>query len=424
MPITLNSLIIEPLSQHKKIFTNYYWRFLQIFGKQGISLIIFFLIAKNLSGEEFGLYNYFLNLLFFLIIFSDFGISLAISKFVSQFRFQNREKIKLIFFNGFLIIMGMGTLVSGAFFVFFHNFLINHALEIWFLWPLIFLIPLTSLYDGIFRGLEKFKELALISLNCGIFTLILSFFLILNFQFRGAIFTQLLFYLILFFQLHSGYSQTWIFKIDQKIIKQICYYAILIGLASLGYYLYSRFDILILGHFGYFNQLNYFQIIHKVTLLLATFFAIFGQVIAPIITNLTTKHKYEEILFLFNKLIKISLLISCFISFILYFFLPLIIKLFLPHLYSEQFLLIFKILILIIPLNLIAELISQGFIIASHNAYLGLLTLPFGLLNIILSFIFIQKFGFLGIAYSNVIVSLFSKTLTWSLLIRKFKKLS
>src|SRR3989344_477957 len=71
--------------QHKETIHNFIWRSMQIFAKQGITFLIFILSAKLLTPYDFGIYNYLLAIMFFLIMFGDFGISTATSKYVADF---------------------------------------------------------------------------------------------------------------------------------------------------------------------------------------------------------------------------------------------------------------------------------------------------------------------------------------------------
>jgi len=60
---------------HLPIFQNTFWLYLaEIFSKI-FHLILFFLIARVLGKEIFGVFNYVLALVSFYFLFSDFGVS-------------------------------------------------------------------------------------------------------------------------------------------------------------------------------------------------------------------------------------------------------------------------------------------------------------------------------------------------------------
>src|SRR3989344_2280392 len=91
-------------NKHSEILKSLMWRSLQIGSKYGILLLIFILAAKYLSPYDFGVYNYLLAVAFFLIIIGDFGISFAASRYVAEYDSLDREKMKLVFFNSFILI--------------------------------------------------------------------------------------------------------------------------------------------------------------------------------------------------------------------------------------------------------------------------------------------------------------------------------
>src|SRR4030042_1764229 len=76
--------------RYKKVIQNFFWRFLQIAGRQGIIFLIFILSAKFLEPEEFGKLNYVLAIIFFFpLIFLVPAISLldGIYRGLKKFKF-------------------------------------------------------------------------------------------------------------------------------------------------------------------------------------------------------------------------------------------------------------------------------------------------------------------------------------------------
>ena len=63
--------------------------------KDGVNFVIFILAAKLLSPYEFGVYNYVLAAIFFLILFGDFGISMAASKYVAEYQATAPDKAQI-----------------------------------------------------------------------------------------------------------------------------------------------------------------------------------------------------------------------------------------------------------------------------------------------------------------------------------------
>lgn len=412
--------IKEVYDNHKENIHNFIWRATQIFGKQGITFLIFILAAKLLSPYLFGIYNYVLAIIFFLIMFGDFGISTATSKYVAEYNVIDKEKLKSVLFNSGIIILGLTTLISLITIFFGKFYLGDKYVYVLYLLPLVFLAPMTSLYDGIYRGLKKFKQLSIISIIVGTFSLSFIYIFIKQYGLIGALIAQNLFYFILFAALAFGYKE-FHFKLNKKIIKSIGCYSFIIGISSLGFFLYTRIGVLILGHFDYIIEIGYYEIITKIFLILAIPFTILGQVIAPNITEQTSKKKHDLVRIEFVKYLFVSVFLGIILALIIFFTLPIIMRVFLSEYLNQNFLKMLTLLLIIFPLTATSGLLANGFIVATGKAKYSLLTIPFGIVNVFLSFIFVINFGFLGVIYAMMISSTLNRGLTYWLLYKDLK---
>src|SRR4030042_5114106 len=193
--------------RYKKVIQNFFWRFLQIAGRQGIIFLIFILSAKFLEPEEFGKLNYVFAIIFFLTTFSDFGISAATSKYTTEYSVVDKKKFKPLLLSSLSLIATLSLLV-GVFTVLFGKSLFKeYYIYILYFLPLIFLVPAISLLDGIYRGLKKFKFLSSISLTIGVVSIGFVYFLVRNYRLIGAIISQNLFYFVLFIALFIFYKE-------------------------------------------------------------------------------------------------------------------------------------------------------------------------------------------------------------------------
>jgi len=100
-------MIRQKYLQHKETINNFTWRALQIFGKSGITFLIFIICAKLLGPYTFGIYNYILAIVFFLVMFGDFGISTATSKYIAEYNVTDKEKLKSVLFSSGVLILGL-----------------------------------------------------------------------------------------------------------------------------------------------------------------------------------------------------------------------------------------------------------------------------------------------------------------------------
>ena len=420
--------MIKTLSQifkkHQETLCNFFWRSLQLAGKQGIVFIIFTICAKLLSPYEFGVYNYVLAILFFLIMFGDFGISTATSKYVAQYSATEKEKLSSVLFNSGMIIFVLTILVTFITLLAGPSYLKDKYIYVLYLLPLIFLSPMTSLYDGIYRGLKRFKQLAIISITIGLFSAGFVYLLIKNYGLIGALLSQNLFYLILLVGLALGYTD-YNFRFNRTVIIEIGRYSFMVGISFVGYYLFSRVAVIILGKYNYLNEIAVYELLNRIFMLLLVPFTILGTVIAPNFTEYYATRRYELIISKFLKYFFIFLGISTIFALLSYFILPIVIATFFRE-YSNN---IFS--NMLIPVTLIyasqvyCVTINAGIIVATGHA--SLFTYPnllAGALNIILSLILLNSFGYMGVIYSTLISNILIIIILHRIYYLRLKKLS
>lgn len=390
-------------NQHKETIHNFFWRGLQIFSKQGVTFLIFFMAASFLTPLDFGLLNYLMAILALLMIFCDFGLSTATSKYIAEYKAKESKNLNKILFSVSIVIISLATLVS-LFIILFGNqiFKENYFYILYFL-PYLFLVPLSSVADGVYRGLKEFKKLSIIGSIVGILSIAISYFLIKNYLLIGVIISQNILFLLLTICLFI-FRTDFQFKIDKNVLKKIVKYSLVIGFTSIAYYMYNKIDILILNYFNYVVEIGYYEILNKIFLISMIPFVILGQIIAPNITQIYTNKKYKKVKQKFIMHLIFSLILGIILSICLYFLMPLIIQLFFNKYFTNETIYMFKILIFLLPIRIAAGVISQGHTIATGNAHYSLWTMiPAGFANMILDFIFIKNYGFIGVIYSTLI---------------------
>jgi len=398
-------MIRRKYNQHKEIINNFTWRALQIGAKQGIVFLIFIMAAKLLIPYEFGIYNYVLAIIFFLIIFGDFGISVATSKYVAEYNVIDKKKLKLVLFNSGIIILGLTIIISILTLIIGPWYLKDKYAYVLYLLPLIFLAPMTSLYDGIYRGLKRFKQLAIISTIVGLISLSFVYVLIKEYGLVGALISQNLFYLILLIGLGFGYRE-FNFKFNKKLIKEIGSYSFIYGVAIIGNYLFIRFGILLLGYYNYIEEIATYMLLNKMLLMIVLPFTLLGQVIAPNFTEFQAKKQYTKIYSKLKSYTIIFFFLGILLGGLLYLITPLFFKTFFNQYYNDLFLQMFPFLIVIFITNVWAATIDAGILIPT--GYAGLMAkfyLVLGIFGSILSVILINYLGYMGVVYSSTISS-------------------
>lgn len=390
--------------KHKEAIHNFMWRALEIFGKQGITFLIFILCAKLLSPYDFGIYNYILAVVFFLIMFGDFGISTTVSKYVAECEATDRSKLSKVLFNSLIIVFSCSTAVIIPILIFGPSFFKENYIYILYTLPILLLAPISSLYDGIFRGLKRFKTLAITSLVVGFFSIFFVYYLVSNFGLVGALVAQSLFYLVLVISLFFIYGNFYV-SFDKGLIKHLVKYSLLVGIAGIGYFLYTRVDLIMLGYFDYTVETGYYGLISKLFALSLIAFSIFGHVVAPNHIKLKVLKKFEVLKEKAKTFSLYSFLIGIAISLILLLIIPPLVGHFLPQYDDAAFYTIFYIFLLIIPISVVEATLANGFITPlGYVSILAKIILVGGILNIFFNFVFIHYFGYVGIVLSTVLV--------------------
>lgn len=413
--------------KNKETIENFFWRALQIFGKQGFSFLIFFICAQLLNSFDFGIYNYILAIVYLLVIFSDFGISLATSKEIAERKaLGEKDNLKKVAFNSFILILGLSILVAAVAIILFNFIFTDKTNYLTYILPLVFLIPISALYDGIYRGLKKFKELSAITTINGLFSLFFVYFFVDNYGLTGALVSQLLFYVFLSISLSVALKLNFFLKqVDLTIIKKIFYYSLLVGLSNVGYFLYTRVDVLFLGFFNLVEEISYYEIINKIFMIVLLPITILGTVVAPNTAKNSILQRYD---YLFKKIKTESflLLIVGLITSILFFFLlPIIFENFFP---SYDLNILEKMLLpilLLIPFRFFSSYVTVGYITPSGNVKITtILLLVFGIFNAFLDFIFIAKWGLMGVIFATILSQLPYIIIKDTLFFFKLRKLS
>jgi O-antigen/teichoic acid export membrane protein len=391
-------------NDHRETILNVFWRALQLAVKDGISFVIFILVARFLNPYEFGVYNYILAVIFFLILFGDFGISVAASKFVAEYQVTDPEKLKYMLFNSGLVILALTILVTAGALLLGPGFLRDKYRYVLYILPVIFLAPMTSLYDGIYRGLKKFQQLALLSTAVSLISLGFIYFLIRKYGLTGALLSQNLFYLFLFLTLAFGYRNI-LFKLNREILKSVGFYALIIGIIHVSAFLYTRVDILVLGAFDMIVEIGYYEIINKVLMLMQLPFLVYAQVQAPNMVASYCREGSPVILRKLTSYIKHATAISLLLAVLLGLTMPWVLRLFLPEYYQPDVIRILYIFLFLFIFQNVANLVGNTFIISTGHARINMINIiVFGILNLLLDILLIRYCGYMGIAYAKLFV--------------------
>jgi len=391
-------------NKHKQTGQHFLWRTLQITSKQGTSALIFFIAVKYLSPEELGNLGYLTAVIGLLMILCDFGFSTSISRFVTEYKVKKSDKLNKILFSISIVIIGMSTFISVIVVLLGGGIFGENYRYVLYLLPCLFLMPLTGVVDGVYRGLKEFKKLALISSIVGMLSLVVSFFLVSRYYLIGAILSHNVLYLLMAAVLFA-FQKKFKIRFDKTIVLEVSRYALVLGIVSMGYFLYSKVDILILKQFGYVVEIGYYEIVNKIFLMLIIPFAILGQVIAPNTVKYATANDFAEIKDKLKKYAAFCLGIGLILSVSLHFGIPPTLQAILPRYHTPQFLMKMNILLVLLPFKDFGTCINQGFIVpAGYAKIMAVVTGIGGILNVIFDYICIDYFGYTGVFWVTLVI--------------------
>ncbi len=395
-------MILKLYHNHQETFHNYAWRTLQICARDGIGLLIFIVAAKQLQPLVFGTYNYLIAFMSLFVVFANFGVSAAASKFVAEFGVGDSAKEHLVAFNAALLVMGLGLVVMVLVIISSRFMKIDFVLLLVLL-PMIFLVPLAALLDGIYQGRKRFKSLALISLLTGLVSLGIVWLLIRWLGLAGALLAHNIYYLLLLAGLIAGYRKMFR-QVDFALMRRIGGYAAVIGLSSLGHFLYTKADLLVLGHFGYLREVGHYEIINKVMTLVVIPVTILATVMAPNSARRMARRDYSAIRRKLLRETPIILLLGVVAAALLYLLLPRAMEIFLPNYDLALMKQLLSVLVFVLPLIFVSTYTNTGHIVPTGAARttMGYLMVCGGA-NVVLDFILISAFGFIGVAYATLI---------------------
>jgi len=395
--------LIKLFQTYKETIINIIWRALQTIGRNGFSFVIFYLASLFLPKEDFGVYNYILKIAFFIALFVDFGISMAVSKYTAEYDLLRKEKIKPLLINGFIIISILALMAVVAISCVDTFYLHGRYRNLMFLLPLFLFVPLTSLFDAVFRGLKRFKELSVISITTGLISLFFFYVLIKKYGLAGAFYSQDIFYFTMFIGFWMRF-RVMPFKFDKIIFSETIRYALMIGVIGVFMFLSTQVDALFLGYYGYYTELGYFEIVCRFLTLLMMPYLIIGHVLAPDFTRHFVDKNYSWVKNKLKQSVIFSFISSFLICVALYFALPFIFEIFFAKYHSAELHKMSNIMLFLIFTNMLNGFIPLIAIATGHARWGMYFIVAVGVLNVGFDYFTITHWGVWGLVYATVII--------------------
>lgn len=175
-----------------QLFRDSLWAILGNAIGKALSLAVGIFIAKFLGSSDYGLYGMIKSTLIYISIFSTLGLGITSTKYVSEYKEYNIQKLNSICQNLLLITMVIGLLMAIVL-LFFANQIANYleAPEtiriLRFSSVAIFFNSLNSTQTGIMSGFKAFKQVSKNSILTGVFTCFAGTILTYYYKLEGAV---------------------------------------------------------------------------------------------------------------------------------------------------------------------------------------------------------------------------------------------
>lgn len=375
-------------------------------GRQGGLLLIFLISAHFLPPFELGRISYAISIVSLLSILSDFGISTAVSNYVAEYFHLDKDKLRSLFLSSASLVLGITFAIALILLVGGKYIFGDSIRDVWLFFPLTFLIPLVSIYDGFFRGLSNFKRISIVTFVTAVATIPIAYILVGKYGFFGAAISQLIFYTLnlglsaLLFEFHS-----WNF--DRSVLVSVLRYSLIIGFTNLSYFLITRVGVTLLGFFGYIEVAAYYDLVSRILMLVLNVFATFGVVIAP-----AKIHQYLQSYEGLREDVRTHLrgfsIIALLTTALFFFVTPMIIEAVAPQYSNETFAKILLFFLAVLPLYILESVLANGFITPLGKASILLrATIVGGIANVLLAVFLVPHMGPWGVLWAFAIVNNF-----------------
>ncbi|HOV89414.1 MAG TPA: flippase [Syntrophorhabdaceae bacterium] len=368
----------------------------------GTNFLVFALIARVFGGDFFGKYSYVLNFMAIMIAFSDFGFSSILGKDISQLKDSPR-----IYWGNYLIVRMLFNCIIIVISIITAYYIRRDMLDLLLLSSLALPFLTSRFFEPIFqvfgRPWHSFYSSVFYGISYIIFILVafsvkkLSFF-VLSYILANAVYGSFAFYL-------SLRSVKPLFIIDSTTIKNILKLALPLGVSSMFVMIGNRVSILMLAAFKSDYAVGIYSAAFKL-IELSSFVAV--MVTAPLLPIFAQKAKENKISlrYVSAEVAETLAIILLPIGIICFFLSEEVISL----IYGNKFILsadVFRILIwvgIIVFYSLFVSNITLSLGVVNFSYWLGASS---AIISIILNYLFIPRYSFIGSAWVALICEIF-----------------
>lgn len=397
-----------------EIFKNLVWNFI-LFGSQVIfGLASSIIIARYLGPEIMGEYSYLVWLTGVIIILICFGFPKILTKFISELTGSNNFDIAKAVFSKLVKIQFLISLFLTI--ILICCFYFKFSYKIYYLVVFLTITPLSiaTLLSATMQGLQYFKPISVI----GSLISLLQFLLVITCVFLSKGLNELIAipllsgilhtYLLFRYLKKNDFSIKIAQQIPREYIKEIFKY-------GSGFYLsliltmivWQKSEIFFLKIYSSSEELAFYSLAFNITTYLISIVFIFSAVIFPVFSKYYGEKDKRRIQNIYQKSIKAVILFYFPIGMIIIALSRPLINL----MYSSDYSPVATLLIIMTVSTLFPAIgnISYNLILAVNRVDIQLkYTALVALLNIVLDFLLIPKYGSIGAALANSSVKIIS----------------
>lgn len=419
---------------NKRIFNHSVWILLGNIVSKATLLLSTILISKILLKQEYGQFGILKSTIIMFSAFAGLELGLTATKYISQYKHSDKEKIENIIGLSNFFSIGISFIISLLIYLFSEQIAHwinapNLSLSIKISSFIILFSSVNGIQNGIFSGLEKFKEL---SINTSIAGVLSSIGMVFGAKYYGLLGVVVFFgsnYLILsilnYFLLkrffYSNYSVNLLRKRNFRELRVIWKFSLPAILAALMVAPISWVCnyILVKQPSGYV-QMAYFDIANQWRNTILFIPTALSQIALPMLSAAVQDPKLYKSTYVKNIKLNFYIAMAMVVVFV-------IASPFIVYTYGKEYQdALYPLIIMFVTTGLIALNNVIGQVIASKNKmWLGFfVNLIWGIILIILSYIFIRIFhwGAVGISLAYLI-SYMVHTAVQFLLIRNILKI-
>ncbi len=390
-----------------------------------IAYLIRFVLAKNLSVEDYGLFYAVLSIILLVVLIEKLGLDEALTKFIAEFRARKKKSlikssIVSVFFitSAMSILLTIVLIMSSDFLAI--NYFHNPKAKILIVLLALFLVfrQVTFLIKGIFRGFNEMTNYSLVDMLRNILILLICF---IGFLFTKSILVPALAYLIssillilifipLIFKIFPEFKEIRL-KYSRPLALKLLKFGMPMILGSACLFILEYIDTIMLTYFSGLRSVGLYNVAYPLASILSYLGVAIATVVFPFASELWAMKYKEKLQVGVNLIYKYSFLIMWPLSSIMFTFPELVLKVFFGAKYLEASapLKILSVGMLFLALANINGQIISG--IGKPKTFTKIIVIS-SLLNVILNLILVPSYDILGASIATSLSFFFMFVLT------------